>query len=85
MYYVYIIYSEKNEKLYKGFTTNLKLRLKSHNLGRVKSTVTGRHWKLIYYQSFLNKADARREESFLKTGKGRERIKYLLRETLKNI
>ena len=35
-------------------------------------------WKLVYYEAFLNKEDARREELFLKSGKGKERIKYLL-------
>ncbi len=85
MYYVYIIYSSKENKSYKGFTKDIKSRLEEHNLGRVKSTVYGKPWKLIYYQGFINETDARREELFLKSGKGRERIKYLLQETFKII
>jgi predicted GIY-YIG superfamily endonuclease len=39
-------------------------------------------WLLVYQEAFANKTDARREELFLKSGKGKERIKYLLQETL---
>jgi len=36
----------------------------------------------VYYQAFLNKKDAQTEEKFLKTGRGRERLKYLLQHYL---
>jgi len=36
----------------------------------------------VYYEAFNNKTDARREELFLKTGKGKERVQYLLSTTL---
>ncbi|MCA9353810.1 GIY-YIG nuclease family protein [Candidatus Nomurabacteria bacterium] len=84
MYYVYILQSTKNSNLYKGVTSDLKRRLREHNLGNVKSTKPHKPWKLIYYQGFTSKIDAESEEKFLKTGKGRERIKYLLKDTLKN-
>jgi putative endonuclease len=83
MEYVYILQSEKTGKLYKGCTNNLRRRLRDHNGKNVISTKNGVPWKLIYYQGFLSKTDALREENFLKTGKGRERIKYLLEDTLK--
>ena len=82
MYYVYILYSKTLNKLYKGFTANLKNRIKQHNNQQVKSTKSGTPWMLVYYQSFINKTDALREELFLKSGKGKERIKYLLTNTL---
>lgn len=78
MYYVYILKSEKNNKLYKGFTKNLKRRITEHNIGKAKFTKNNRPWKLIYYEAFAFEADAKKEEAFLKSGKGRERIKYLL-------
>ncbi len=78
MYYVYILYSVKRNKLYKGFTENLKQRFGEHNRGKVLSTKSGVPWHLIYYEAFISKTDARREEIFLKTGKGRERIRWLL-------
>jgi len=83
MYYVYVLQSNKSLKLYKGCSSNLKKRLDKHNAGGVKSTKGGVPWKLIYYQGFLSKSDALREEKFLKSGKGRDRIKLLLKNTLK--
>ncbi|PIR67758.1 endonuclease [bacterium CG_4_10_14_0_2_um_filter_33_32] len=83
MYYVYIIYSSKLDKTYKGSTDNLRERIDSHNNRKVKSTKLGIPWKLIYYEAFISKVDAKREELFLKSGKGRERLQYLLQNTLK--
>ena len=80
MYYVYILRSEKNAKLYKGLTEDLKRRVGEHNSGNSTFTSTNGPWKLVYYEAFLKKEDARREELFLKSGKGKERIKYLLTE-----
>lgn len=77
MYYVYILKSKKNNKLYKGLTTDLKRRFREHNAGNSKFTGDNRPWELLYYEAFINKDDAIREEKFLKSGKGRERIKYL--------
>ena len=84
MFYVYIIKSKNNNRLYKGFTKNLKLRLKEHNSGNVKSTKSFRPWELVYYEAFINKEDALREENFLKSGKGRDRIKYLFKDCIEN-
>lgn len=83
MFYVYLIYSNKNKRIYKGFTKDLKNRMEEHNCGRVKSTKPYKPWKLLYYESFINETDARREELFLKSGKGKDRIKYILENTLK--
>lgn len=83
MFYVYIIKSQKDDSLYKGKTDDLRERFHAHNSGKVKSTKSYRPWTLIYYEAFTNKLDAAREEAFLKSGKGRERLKFLLKETLK--
>ena len=85
MYYVYVLYSKTKKKLYKGSTSDLKRRLREHNLGSVFSTQSGKPWSLIYYEAFINKTDARREELFLKSGKGRERIKFLLQNATDNL
>ena len=77
MHYVYIL-KGINNKLYKGSTGDLKKRISDHNSGKVGSTKSGKPWELIYYEAFINKKLARKEELFLKTGKGRERIKFLL-------
>lgn len=78
MYYVYIIYSKKLDKKYVGRTDNLQLRIKQHNSGESNFTNRGKPWKLVYYEAFDSKESAIKEESFLKSGKGRERISYLL-------
>jgi putative endonuclease len=84
MYYVYIIYSKKLGKKYIGSSLNLKERIKRHNSKRSKFTANGCPWELLYYEVFKNKNDALREEQFLKTGKGRERMKNLFNEVTKN-
>jgi len=83
MYYVYILKSDRNGKLYKGRTSNLKRRLTEHSSGKSEFTSLNGPWKLIYYEAFLNKEDAITEEKFLKSGKGKERIKFLLSNTNK--
>ena len=82
MYYVYVLLSLKNGKLYKGLTEDLRRRIVEHNSGQEKSTKTGSPWRLVYYEAFTNKTDARREELFLKSGKGRRRLKILLENTI---
>jgi len=85
MYYTYILYSKKLDKFYNGFTEDLKERFKNHNQGKVPFTSRGIPWQLVYYEAFLEKEDALREERFLKTGKGRERRKFLLSAFYKKI
>lgn len=81
MYYVYIIYSSSLDKKYIGSTSDLKKRIARHNSGRSVFTSKGDCWNLVYYEAFLSKRDALREEKFLKTGKGRERLNFLLKNT----
>ncbi|HAT03892.1 MAG TPA: endonuclease [Candidatus Magasanikbacteria bacterium] len=81
-YYVYIIYSDTLRKKYIGYSNDLKKRLAEHNSGKSDFTLKGIPWRLVYYEVFNSKKDARKEELFLKTGKGRERIKFLLQDTI---
>lgn len=81
-YYVYILYSYKDNGLYIGFTTDLKKRLITHASGKVQSTTLRRPLKLIHYEYFINKADAKAREVFLKSGYGREQLKQILKRTL---
>lgn len=79
MYYTYIIYSNKLNKKYIGYSENLKKRINEHNKGDCKFTAKGKPWKLIYYEAFESKKDALAEEKFLKSGKGRQRSNHLLK------
>ncbi|EKE11002.1 MAG: hypothetical protein ACD_15C00160G0001 [uncultured bacterium] len=85
MHYVYILYSKKLNKFYVGATSDLKRRVSEHNIGASQFTSAGVPWELAYYEAFLKKKDAIREENFLKTGKGRERRKYLLETYLEDL
>ena len=82
MYYVYIIYSAKLNKKYIGSTQNLRKRLLQHKQKQTPFTRTASDWSLIYYETFLSKKDALAEEKFLKSGKGRDRLKFLLNDTM---
>ena len=78
MWYVYILFSDLDKKLYIGFTKNLKSRLLAHSNGYVKATQSRLPLKLIYYESYLSQSDARRREKYLKGGNGRETLKFNL-------
>ncbi|AXB55199.1 GIY-YIG nuclease family protein [Flavobacterium fluviale] len=76
---VYILYSERFNKNYTGFTSNLIERFKSHNdLGTKGYTLKFRPWKVIHVEFFTFKSDAMKREKYLKTGAGREFIKDLI-------
>ena len=85
MFYVYIIHSKKLNKRYIGRTDDLRSRIKQHNSRGGDFTGRGIPWRLIYYESFIIKKDAIMEEKFLKTGKGRERLKFLLKNTAEEL
>ncbi|MRX67042.1 putative endonuclease [Flavobacterium resistens] len=76
---VYILYSEKFNKNYTGYTSNLIERFKSHNLlGTKEYTLKFRPWKVIHVEFFNSKSEAIKREKYLKTGIGREFIKNLI-------
>lgn len=81
-YYVYVLYSFKDRKLYIGSTNNLRKRLSEHARGEVKSTNRRRFLKLIHYEYFINKEDADAREIFLKSGYGRKQLNEILKRTL---
>ena len=66
MYYVYLIKSLNKNWVYIGSTDDLRKRFREHNLGRVKSTNAYRPFRLIYYEAYENKTDARKREIELK-------------------
>ena len=78
MYYVYILKSKKDDKLYIGSTSNLSKRLKEHNDGKVKSTGYRRPLELIYYEAYREEKIARKREKILKSGKAHMELKRRL-------
>jgi len=56
--------------------------LSEHAKGKVRSTKDRRPLKLIHYEYFIDKADAKAREVFLKSGFGRNQLKEALKRTL---
>jgi len=77
-YYVYVLYSLKDKKLYVGFTNNLKRRIEEHNKGLAKSTKYRQPLELVCFEAYRNRKDAMRREKFLKSGWGRNYLKKVL-------
>ena len=73
MFYVYVLKSIVDYGLYIGFTENLRKRFREHNWGKCRSTKSRIPVRLIYYEAFINKRDARKREIELKShGQQRE-------------
>ena len=79
MFYIYILQSQQDAKLYVGYTNDIRRRLKEHNSGKVTITKHRRPFKLIYLEGYLNQQDATSREKFFKTGWGRTYLKRVLK------
>jgi putative endonuclease len=78
MYYTYILYSERKDKYYIGYTHNLSSRLERHNSGRSRFTKSGIPWIIVYYEEYETKSEAMRREYELKKQKSRKYIINLI-------
>jgi len=63
MYIVYVIKSEKDSRLYVGFTENIERRLKEHNSGKTKSTKGYVPWNLVHTEEVTERSLARKREN----------------------
>ena len=82
MFYVYVLKSLRDGKLYIGFTADLTRRIKEHNNGGSKSTKSRRPFELLYYEAHKSKEDARRREKYFKTSKGKSSLKQIIRNSI---
>ena len=81
MYTTYVLYSEKYDKIYIGYTSNLQQRLLSHNELATKGwTVKFRPWRLLYFEEYEDKSEAMKRERQLKSYQGRLFIRNLLKK-----
>jgi putative endonuclease len=71
MYTTYVLYSESGKLHYTGYTSNMKMRLLSHNVFGKGWTSKFRPWKLVYAKEFPSKLEAMNYEKWLKSGVGR--------------
>jgi len=77
-YYTYVLRSKKDNKLYTGFTNDLRKRLAEHNDGKSKYTKGKGPFVVIYYEACLSKERALLRELYLKSGMGKRYIKNRL-------
>jgi len=81
-YYVYVLRSLKDSKLYIGHTKDLQNRVKEHNRGKVTSTKLRAPFELLYYEACRNLNDALHREKYLKTSYGHRYLKNRLKNEL---
>ena len=84
MFYAYALYNQIRDKIYIGHTANLELRLKRHNglLLNNKKSFTSKNsglWQLIRKEEFTTRQEAMRREKELKSYRGREFIRRLIK------
>ena len=77
MPFVYILRSSKDGGLYTGSTTDLRRRLREHQLGKCRSTKHRRSLSLVYFEEYASLGEARVREKELKhptVGKTKEAL-----------
>jgi len=79
VHWVYILQGEKTGRHYIGSTEDVEERVRRHNRGANRSTKSGVPWVLVYKEEFSTKKDAYRKEMKIKSYKGGEAFKKLLK------
>ena len=84
MFTVYAIHSETSDKIYIGQTIDINLRLIQHNsegtnhLGKFTFQNKG-PWVLVYKEEFKTRTEALKREKQLKSFRGREFVRSLIK------
>ena len=78
MFYTYILYSEKLDKYYIGYTENVEERLEKHNRPHSGFTGRGIPWKLVYSEKFDSKSESMKREKEIKSWKNRKLVEELI-------
>ncbi len=79
MFCVYILKSGKDGGYYIGYTSDIEKRLVWHNEGKNVSTKYRRPLKLVHSEEFLTKKDAMQRERKIKSYKGGNEFKKLIK------
>ncbi|MBX7204526.1 MAG: GIY-YIG nuclease family protein [Bacteroidia bacterium] len=82
MFFVYVIKSSKDARLYVGMTSDVERRLAEHNKGMTTSTQFYRPWELCCVEEFEDRLSAREREKYLKSGHGKTYLKSLYNDKL---
>ena len=79
MFFVYVLKSKSTGQFYTGQSSGITKRLEQHNAGGSRSTKNRGPWEIVHQEMFATRAEAMRREKELKTGKGREELKRILK------
>jgi putative endonuclease len=82
MWYVYVLRSMKDGRLYAGTVSDLRKRLDEHNRGKEPGTKNMAPFELAYYEACQSKKDAFKREKYLKTAYGKRYLKAGLQDYL---
>lgn len=83
MYYVYILRSLKDAKLYFGYARDLRARFAQHNSGKCRSTKARVPFEMHYYEAYKVQKDAiERERQLKRDGKALGQLKRRLKHSL---
>jgi putative endonuclease len=83
VHYVYVLRSTSDSGFYIGYPANLRKRFAQHGQRNVFATSYRGPWKLIYYEAYIEQADALGRERYLKSGAGRKFLRAQLAHYLK--
>lgn len=77
-FWVYVLESERDGVCYIGSTQNVEERLRRHNQGDYRFTKGHRPWRLLHQEAVRSRSAAVKQERFLKSGVGREKLEELI-------
>ena len=78
MYFTYILYSEKCNRYYIGYASDVNARLERHNAGKVTATRNCLPYHIKATKEFQSEPEARREELRFKKQKSRKYLEWLI-------
>ncbi len=75
MFTTYVLFSQRYQKIYIGYSADVEDRLVSHNERATKGyTLKYRPWEIVHTETFNTKKEALKRERELKTARGRKFI-----------
>ena len=77
-YITYILFRLEHDKYYIGQTNDLERRLNQHNDDKKSWTRKYKPWIVVYRNTHSVRADAMKEEKYIKSLKNKERIKQYI-------
>jgi putative endonuclease len=82
-YTTYVLYSKTHNKIYIGYSQDVKQRLSSHNSSENRGhTKKYQPWEIIYTEEFEDRSPAMKREKELKTSRGRQFIWEYIKENI---